>query len=239
MKKIVFFSILHLAYLCSAQKQIFYSDESKTYYNLFDSLTVSENKDVFNGHEFVDAYRGIKPEEHRYFGNNNFYEGYVFYNGQPYFNISIKYDVLEDMLILELPNKGFKYISLNSNLVRVFKLGNNTFVKLNESDALSADYKNGFFKSSYTNSKYSLFTKLKKTKHKKIANKRVYYTFKLEENYFLAYKDKYFKIQSIKDLQEALPEEEKDIRLFFDSNKRLFKSNKQEFLIEILENLNN
>ncbi|WP_188649470.1 hypothetical protein [Yeosuana aromativorans] len=238
MRNSIFF--LFFLFFCASSSifsQTTFTDVNKKYYLFYDSLLVNENNNIFNGPEYIDIHKSISKEDHKFYKSYDFHKGLVVYNGQPYFDIKMKYDLLNDLLIIQFDNKNFKYISLNSSLISEFEIDNNRFVRLKNNTILEPYYKNGFFEVAYQNKEYSLYTKYKKVEKKKIINKSIYYTFKEHSVHFLNFKNKLNLIDSKKDLLKAIPGRESEVKTFFSSYSKLFKKNKQQFLIKLLGNL--
>src|SRR5690606_22294792 len=69
---------------------------NKEYYKSFDSFNTYYNIEVFNGSEHIDTYLEFKKGNHKFYHSENFLSGSVFYNGQPYHDFNMKYDLLND-----------------------------------------------------------------------------------------------------------------------------------------------
>lgn len=238
MKPLFLTFLLCVIFINSINSQTNFFKGNNTDYKVYDSLIAYENSNIFNGLEYVDQYRSLNVKNHKFYNSYDYLNGFVIYNEQPYFNIKMKYDLLNDLVILEFVNKKVTSLSLNSSLVSQFVLNNNKFVKLDKTEVLAPFYGNGFFKEGYKGTLYSLFIKYRKKKIEKIRNKKVYYVFKDNEVYILFYKNKFYRINSKKDIVNAIPEREKEILDYYGSNKRLFKKNKQQFLLKLLTKLN-
>lgn len=212
--------------------------ENSKDYQVYDSFIAYENSNVFNGLEYVDQYRSLRVENHKFYSSSDYLNGFVVYNNQPYFNVKMKYDLLNDLVVLEFVNKKVANLSLNSSLVSQFVLKNDKFFRLPETEVLMPFYGNGFFKEGYKGIDCALYVKYKKSKMEKLKNNKVYYTFKDHEVFVLFYKKKYYRINSKKDIVAAIPEREKEILSYYKSNKLLYKKGKYQFLVKLLTKLN-
>ncbi|MFI0428197.1 hypothetical protein [Mariniflexile sp. HMF6888] len=209
-----------------------------TYYTLYDSFNLYENNDIFNGLEYVDEYKSLKVDNHKFYKSYDFIEGFVIYNEQPYYNIKMKYDLLSDLIVLEFVSKKVNNLSLNSSAVSEFILGGDKFVRLDKNEVLNAFYGNGFFKETYKSDEYTLYVKYLKNKVEKIYDKKIYYVFTDDEVYVLFYKGKYYMIDSKKDILNAVPKREKEILAYYKVGKRFSKNDKGQFLLNLFKNLN-
>ncbi|MGC6432117.1 MAG: hypothetical protein ACON5F_13820 [Jejuia sp.] len=235
--KRLFIGLLFSSSTCFSQSQV----KDSLYYNLFDAYSNSLNKGFINGSEYIDVY----PESPLEIENNNkFYQSYnylngsIVYNGQPYFNVKMKYDLLNDLLVMEFVNNGVNRFSLNPELVTEFRLLDSKFIRLND-DNIGIHYKNGFFKESLKGKKLSFFVKYHKEKFEDLTEKRKYYKFKERRFYFMYYDNSFYRISSKRDILKALPDFEKPIKGYFKNNSRLFKKNKEQFLHQLFKYLDN
>ncbi len=220
----------------------FSQEDSKTssYYSVFDAYTAYENKGVFNGLEHIDEFpeMPLKAESnHKFYGAFNFSKGYVLYNGQPYYNLKMKYNLLHDLVLLQFTNKKVNQVKLSSGLISEFVLLEGKFVRLENNKVLKPYYKNGFFKEAFSGNAFSLFVKYDKEKLEDFRNRKVYYRFLMHQFYFLKYQDSFHKINSKRDIIKLLPNLEKPIKRFFKKSPKLFRKNKELFLANLFRDL--
>ena len=230
----------YLVFLCFLFCNLVFAQSDfakKAYFEAYDSIDLYDNSIVFNGLEYIDQYRSLNIQNHKFYNSSDYLNGFIIYNDQPFFNVKMKYDLLNDLVILEFVNKKVANLSLNSSLVNQFILNNDKFFRLPETETLMPFYGNGFFKECFKGTKYTLYVKNKKTKNKKLRNKQVYYTFKAHEIYVLFYRNMYYRINSKKDIVAAIPDKEKEISSHYKSNKRLYQISESQFLIKLLSNL--
>ena len=211
--------------------------ENSRDYQIYDSFIAYENANIFNGLEYVDQYRSLKVDNHKFYESSDFFKGLIVYNIQPYFNVKMKYDLLNDLVILEFVNKKVANLSLSSSMVNQFVINEDRFVRLPEIEILKSFYENGFFQEAYKRKGFALYVKHKKIKIEKLTNKKVYYAFRKKEVYVLFYKNKYYRINSKKDIIEAIPGRETEISNYYKSNKRLYKKSKQHFFVKLFTTL--
>lgn len=212
---------------------------NKEYYKAFDSLTAHYNIEVFNGSEHVDVYLDFKKDNHKFYYSKYFLSGSVFYNGQPYHDYNMKYDLLNDFLLLEYKNEKINYLRLNEKFVDWFFLNGGRFIRLLENQELDGFYRNGFFKEAYKGNNFAVYIKLLKDKTAKFRDQKVYYAFDEDEIYILYYKNKYYRINKIKDITEILPSNKIQIQEFYKSYRKLYKQDREEFLERLFKTLEN
>ncbi|CDF79324.1 conserved hypothetical protein, partial [Formosa agariphila KMM 3901] len=210
---------------------------TESYYKTYDTL--SQNINLINGKEYLDTYRSLKKENHKFYNSDIFLKGSIVYSEQPYYGVEFKYDILNDLIIVELINEKVSYVSLNSELVAEFTLAGDKFIHLPNHEVLERYYRNGYFKESFKGTNYTLFTKYIKDKNEVIDQLKVYYTFNSKENYFLQKDDTYYQINNIKDLTSIFNSQKKLIQSFYKENKNLYRINREQFFKTILFTLDN
>ena len=160
------------------------------------------------------------------------------FENQPYYKIPLKYDILEDNIILHQNNVlGGHEVILNPIKIDNFQIFNKTFVKLPSNASNFSFYENGFFEQLMVKEKYILYSKIYKLKFKKFLEKKIVYRFNQHQYYVLNVNSHYYKIKTKRDLIKIFPEYKKVITKFYNENSILEKSNKSQFFINLLQNL--
>jgi hypothetical protein len=235
-KKIVLCSLIIFNFAYSQN-----SFQNKQYYKSFDSINNYQNIGVFNGLEYVDIYLSYKNTSHKFYQNEEFLVGNVIYDGQPYFDLKMKYDLLNDFLLLEYVNQKVNYLSLNTELISEFSIAGDKFVHLSQNEELEGFYRNGFFRELYKSNTYSLYVKYIKPKSEKFQDKRVFYDFSSKKVEVLYYQEKFYRLDNINDIIDILPGSKDKIQEFQKSNKKLYKKDREQFLQKLfitLEGIN-
>lgn len=213
-----------------------YSQNSETpqnAYKLFDKVIGIENTELSNGVEYIEQHI-IRNNRHKYFLSSQFQAGDLFYDGQPYFDVLLKFNVVDDILLASVQNSdGTSTFQLYNEKIGSFRIEDHSF--LNITDNASP----GFYEILLDLPNISLLKKhLKKTK-KHLDRNYTYFEFEKDDPvYEVRYNDSYFSIDSRRDILNAFPEHEKQVRFFYRNNKSLRKENREEFLIRLLQDLN-
>ncbi len=223
------FLLLFTGYCATAQQ-----DADSKFYEIFDNIVGIENTGLFNGTEFVDPY--LKTDgTFRYFDQFNFTKGNITYSGQFYPNVLLKYDVLEDQVITRSDdNLSIFQVKLIPEKISNFSVYGHNFVRLSLNETEEG---NGFFEIGFNGEVYSLYVKHIKKMREKALNSGIEYSFKNDNFYLLKYENGYKKIGTIKDLRNALPKKNEQIRDFYKTYKTLYKANRDEFMIKIVKYL--
>ncbi len=196
-------------------------------YNWFDSIHGDENAELYSGILFVDEFK-VTNEKHRFFKTDSFVNGTVSYNGNTYYHQDLKYDLLNDELLVK-PKTATSALILQivKNKIDSFSLKDQKFIKLNANSSRSSDSE---FYEKLSENKIILLLK----KHSAInlgpRNEVLYYEFRYKSKFFIYYKNEVFPANTKNDIIAAFPEQKKMIRKSFKKNKLLRKANPVSFM---------
>lgn len=212
------------------------------YYTLFDAYMGSMNFGAFNGREYHDAYPELMrtaKENNKFFGSYNFTQAFVLYNQQPFYDLRIKYDLLNDVLLLKYVNNSVHLLELNSQQVNEFKIFGYHFKRLPFSQDIRPIYGNGFFKEVFKGKKCSLYIKYRKKTKERLDQNKVRYEFLEDQYYVIHYENKYQMISSQKNLINGFPTLKKIIKSFYKDNASMKRKNKEQFYMDLVKRLDN
>tara|TARA_R110001592_G_scaffold162264_11_gene395390 strand:+ start:561 stop:1256 length:696 start_codon:yes stop_codon:yes gene_type:complete len=196
------------------------NSEIKNLYKTFDSIVGIKNTDLSYGKTYTEKYR-FSEDSHPYFVKNEFTKGTVTYQNQTFYDVYVKYNLVEDELIVNLPsdfeNRSFV---LEKLLLENFSLQNSLFIN---------DTEYGLLELLFTSENISLYKKNTKSKRKQLNKTFLYYKF-IDEHFYLLKKDTImYPIKTKRDFSKLFPNQKKEISAFYKSNKTLKESNLDEF----------
>lgn len=231
-----FFAIFFIINTVSIHSQTNINNQDS--YNWFDNIIGYENTGIYNGIIYKEKFRTI-DNNHKFFLTSEFSKGNIIYDGQPYYNIDMKYDIYEDLLIVKLPNNSeYFIIQLINDKIDEFSINSNKFLKISgKYEAFFNEAISGFYEISYQSKHLNLLKKHIKSRKERIVGNFVYSKFKDESEHIISFNDKYYKINSKKYLIKLFPELKKNIDNFYNSNKQLLKKDKDRFMIQLMEHL--
>jgi hypothetical protein len=214
------------------------NSSSENYYNWFDNIIGVNNTSLLNGIEFKEEYRTLENNS-QYFFSNQFLPGDLIYNGQPYYDVDMKYDIYEDQLIIRLvDNSGYFAIKLIKELVESFQIGNHLFLNSSYLQSKKESQSMGFCEVLYQTQNISFFKKHLNNKQERRNDRFAYTQFIYRKKILFSYGDKFYELSSKKDLINTLPDQKKTINSFYKNKTFLMRSNYEEFLKKLCENLN-
>lgn len=231
-----FFTIFFFINTVSIHSQT--NSSNKGTYDWFDNKIGDENTGIYNGIIYKEKFRTLN-NNHKFFLTSQFSKGNIIYNGQPYYNIEMKYDIYEDLLIVKLPNHSEYFIvQLINDKIDEFSINNNKFLKISgKHEVFFNETISGFYEISFQSKDLNLFKKHIKSRKERIVGNFVYSKFKDESEHIIFFNDRYYKINSKKYLIKLFPNLKKNIDNFYNSNKQLLNIDKDTFMTHLMEHI--
>lgn len=201
--------------------------ETKPVYELLDSAIHVQNTDLANGTEYIEQHI-IKSDDHKFFQNLKYLKGNVVYEGQPYYNLDLKYNVYDDLILVRIPTAGgVRHIELHKSRVQAFNINGHNFIALKE----STDERKQFYEVLLDVDDTLLLKKHRKKIKKHLDRSFTYFEFKKDSpKYFVSINDTLHEIDSRRAIRKLFPEKKEQIDNFYRSNPSLQRSNPDEFL---------
>lgn len=209
---LVFVTIFGVVSSLRAQGFALPSISYKETYVAFDDLMGMENQEIYNGVEYIEKHRMLN-EKHKFFLSFDFQKGTVFYDGQPYFNVDMKYNVVDDVLLVQFQKSGAKNVfQLSTSRLDGFSLKGKHFINLSGSQELPTE---GILEVIFDSSEDKILKKHHMKEQKILEGKLLHYEFEADASeYFFVTDDRIFKMNS-KNLLNRFPDEKGKIKRFF------------------------
>ncbi|WP_452224736.1 hypothetical protein [Lacinutrix chionoecetis] len=203
----------------------------------FDKIIGLENTKLYNGKRYYNIYKSTE-DNHNFFSSPNFLKGDVYYDGEAFLDVDLKYDVFNDQLIFQPEGeKGFINVELIQEKVANFQFQDHYFINtknINENKELVS----GYLEIIYTTSTLKLYAKRKKTVSERIRRNKLYYLFTKNPTYYLSYNGNLNEINSAKSFRKIFPELAKELKNEAKENKKRFRDNDEglyKFLTQWLD----
>jgi len=223
--------ILIFPFISISQNQ----DAKPDIYTLFDNIVGLENMGVYNGKEYREKSNTL-DDNHPYFDSSDFLLGSIEYDSQLYFNISMKYNIYNQEVILKLRKKNSSetVIKLYNDKIGSFIINNRKFinVSLNDDDVYA------FYEEVFIDSSFSLLIKHKKVKKDLYFEGLMYVEYiAAKKEYFIFSDNSHNELNSKKDIANLFPSFKQNINQFYRDNRLLRKTNYDQFLTKLLQGL--
>lgn len=218
-KKLIFLHILIISTCCYSQTNNSLKQN--------DSLVGFENLAYNNGLVYYNKYKNTDKNSSQFL-ENKYNNGTLQYNNQTYYDVKLKYDIFEDILLFKPNSQLLLETSLITKQVDYFILKNKKFKKI---ETISSDNvtKTGFYEEVEINTKSTLFVKHKKIMKAENHTDKISYTFYDYKTYYLYYNNKLEEISSKASILHLFPSLKKEIKQFYKKNRDQKDSNIQLF----------
>ncbi len=182
---------------------------------------IFSNSQVFNGVEYIDPFQKKKLDGNPYFLNNDWQDGFVVYENQLYENLSLRYNLFQNKLLIE-HNQSHATIELFNEKIKSFGISRHIFVWLT-SAADQSEIKEGFYDLLYSGT-VKVYARRYKTMSEVIDPKIIVTKFVDKTKLFLFKNDQYFSITNKNSALNAFGEVKIEIKKFLSHQKINFRS---------------
>ncbi|MBC7849871.1 MAG: hypothetical protein H7Y31_09045 [Chitinophagaceae bacterium] len=188
---------------------------------------IRENAPFFNGAEYTGHGQGIIG--HAFFESDQPYRGWLEYDGVLYKNLDLRYDLIDDAVIIKDYSGNF-YMRLNSNKIRAFGLGNYEFVQPSYG---KGDFEGaGFFQRVYNGTSTVLVKRRKqvvfRTTEEKSISSYIQYN-----DYYVRSRNRYQVVEGNNSVLRAFSDHRSELKKFINNNKLNVRKQAELALIRI------
>lgn len=170
---------------------------------------------LYSGTEYKIPER--TNEEHPFFGEFDWQEGEVFYNGEFYDDIALLYDITSDNVIIEHFYNGQEVRLIKAKVER-FRLGDHRFIHLNASSLLPGLSDAGFYRVVY-DGPTRLLARHTKQIEEKIETNRVEIYFTPRTKFYVLKDGEYHRVTRKNDFYRLFPEKKQALKSFLAGKK--------------------
>jgi len=187
---------------------------------------LKEQSPLYNGPAFDEYPRSIRGTA--FLNAEAWAKGSVFYDGVLFNNVSLRYDVYKDLVVVLLYNQFSSY-SLISERVKYFDLSGHHFISILGD---STGIKPGFYDEVY-GGPTPVLIKLVKSKQERTGMDATYTEFEDHTYYYIGVNSHYFEVSSEGDALKVLKSHKKEIQQYVRANKIKFRKDKKGALISM------
>ncbi len=187
---------------------------------------IRDNSPLFNGRVYQHAQ--YSQEQHPYFFKNDWYEGTILYNDILYPKVWMKYDLVDDVIIVR--NGNGQVLSLDKSKIELFELFGNSFFKF----SYPKSPQEGFFQIKACG-QVSFLISIKKQSILKGIND---YEFKEVKDYYFLQDDLLTQVKNKKTVFAALFDRHDEIKTFIKDSNLYFSTHREALLQGIVEYYN-
>ncbi len=206
------------------------------YYNWFDEQIGRENTGLYEGILYKEQFRTINQNT-PYFSSPDFLKGSVWYKGQPYGELALKYNVFLDQLLIKVEDRlGGTTLQLFREQLSRFTIDGHRFLNVWDSEANPGI--NGFYEVTLQTPSFTLLTKHRKKLFDRKDRSSLYYEFlPLPKEYVLQYQGKFHLISSKRDVTDLFPELQDPINAFYNRARAQRRTDPQAFTFALFQRI--
>lgn len=228
---LIFSMLLNVSYLYCQ------SNDKASLYDYFDNAVGKDNLSINNGVLHSEPFRPI-PNAHRYY-LNEFTVGDISFDGEIYSKSNLKYDILDDQVVFKQKDQTDNLaINLVKDKIDYFFIKDKKFTYLKSETIKFPSIVNGIYEESYIGTNVSLYIKHKKEKIKVFQSDIVHYNFIYKTEYIFKYNNFFYKVDSKKDIKKLFPAFKKEINDYYQAEKKLEQSDKNQFMQNLTKQIN-
>ncbi|WP_286760736.1 hypothetical protein [Salegentibacter sp. UBA1130] len=203
---------------------------------MYDKQVGIENSVLFRGIEYVELHRVIN-EFHKFFEVNEFVDASIIYNDQKFPNVPIKYNVYDDLILVNLQyNQNKSIFKLINNRVQEFYINGHQFIYLETSNDIDL---NGFFEVIDREGAFKIYKRHKKDMQERRDKQMVYHEFKNDKpDYYFEFQNDVFELRNKRNLFDVFPKLKSEIRNFYRANRKEFRNNPEDFMKTLATEMN-
>jgi hypothetical protein len=183
-------------------------------------------------------YNGVQHEEypssiegHAYFISSAWQQGSVTYDNVLYENMTMKYDLLKDQVIIAPNGPGGIYLALYSPRVNQFSFSGYDFIRLDKIDD-NGELATGFYEE-LVKGKLTVLARRTKIIDERISGGALSRKFEEKEKYYLFITGSYYPVQNKESILNVLKGRRKEIQDFISSNKLNYRKNPELTIIAV------
>ncbi len=186
---------------------------------------------LYNGKEYIEFKKNMPEVGTLFFNSPEWEEGEVFYDGELYENVSMRYDLLRDKLIVE--HKGFSDIELINEKIKYFTIKGHSFVRLESKPDSKSAITTGFYDEIYDGATKVLVKRWKVTEEKVETQFSMTLTFKDKSAIFILKDGVYYPVGSKSSALKVFGEQKSALKKFMSHEQIKYRSNREAALIKI------
>ena len=186
---------------------------------------------LYNGKEYIPFKKNMPEIGTPFFFSEDWEEGQVFYNGELYERVLLRYDLLTDKLIVE--HKGHGEIELISEKIKYFQMAGHTYIRWDDKAANKSVIRSGFYDVIYNGTTKVFVKRLKVTEERIETQYSMTLTFKEKNTIIISKKGAYYVIGNKSSALKVFEDQKSALKKFISQNKIKYRKNREEALIKI------
>lgn len=223
---------------CNGFKIYSQNNSETSLYNWFDNVIGKENLVINNGTRHTNYDRTLNNKD-RYYNTDLLTTGSINYDNQDYFEITLKYDIYKDELILKYYGESdYTEINLIKDKVGSFKINDENFINLNINNQLPSNSRGGYYEQNLVAKNFTFYIKHYKEKKEILKSNGVFIEYFYQNEFMLFIDNKFNIINTKKEILNLFPDYKSKINDYYLMNRNLKKENETKFMKNLMRYIN-
>lgn len=214
----------------------FLSDAKASARSSYDNL-IKDQLALFNGYEYINYDLGYSGNP--FFLDDYYVEGTIEYNDMVYHKIPLKYDVVENKVLVEyFDNAGYRSgLVLEYHKVNAFTYEGHQFVKINKTNPVGS-LEEGFY-DMLLDDEISIYARRKKQISKAVKYGQLDIKFEVLDQFFVELADNTYEVNNKSSLLQLFKDHKKELKKYIKANKLDLKRDFEASLISVTQQYSN
>ena len=212
--------------------QAFLSEAKASARSSYDNL-IQDQLALFNGVEYVKYDLGFSGNP--FFLDDYYAEGTIVYDSMVYHEIPLKYDIVEDKVLVEyFDYAGYrKGLILENHKVTAFTYEGHQFVKINADNPVGS-LEEGFY-DILLGDQISIYARRKKQINKAVKNGKLSIKFEVLDQFFVEQADNTYRVSNKSSLLQLFEDHKKELKKYIKANDLDLKRDFEASLIAVTQ----
>ena len=198
--------------------------------NIYEQTTKSYSR-LYNGKEYIEFKKTMPEVGILFFNSEEWEEGSVLYDGELYEHVSMRYDLLEEKLIVE--HKGYGEIELITEKIKYFEIAGHTFIRLTDKLGTKSLVSQGFYDLIYDGNTRVLVKRWKVAEERVETQMSMILTFKEKNTVYIFKAGKYYPVSSKASVLKVFGDQKSALKKFISKNHIRYRSNREDAIVKI------
>jgi hypothetical protein len=192
--------------------------------------SIGAQANLYNGSAYLAPFQ--TNSDHPYFETEEWVNGSVIYEGEPYENLDLLYDISNDRLITELYN-GSPIMLINEKL-NSFSIGSHHFKKIKNETVNNSLPQSGFYEILYDGTTQAVARRQKK-RRETIESKTIQVYFDDKDKYFILKNGNFNQVKSKTSVLKLFPDHKQALKQYMRKNNLNYKTNRSAAIAGVVE----
>ena len=186
---------------------------------------------LYNGKEYIPFKKNMPEIGTLFFHSEEWEEGQVFYDGELYEHVMIRYDLLHEKLIVE--HKGYGEIELIDEKIKYFQIDGHTFVRLNSLSDTKSGVNPGFYDLIYDGTSKVFVKRIKVAEERIETQYSMILTFKEKNSILISKNGMFYPAGNKSSVLKVFGDQKSALKKFISKNNIRYGKNREGALIKI------